>query len=106
MWGSALGSHWNCSLAKVTTFPGDSLKTEIGRVSPKTWCTDKCLNAHCLDHWGLFHGTLERCHISTVFTSCGWWRAKIFPIRDSQLARPDQTEEHSKSLVPQDAAVN
>lgn len=82
------------------------MKTEIGRVSPKTWCTDKCLNAHCLDHWGLFHGTLERCHISTVFTSCGWWRAKIFPIRDSQLARPDQTEEHSKSLVPQDAAVN
>lgn len=44
------------SLVKVTTFPGDSLRTEIGRVSLKTWCTDKCLNAHCLDHWGLFSG--------------------------------------------------
>lgn len=51
-WG--WGATGTASLAKVTTFPGDSLKTQIGRVSSKTWCTDKCLNAHCLDHWGLF----------------------------------------------------
>lgn len=83
------GAPGTASLAKVTTFLGDSLKTEIGSISPKTWCTDTCLNAHCLDHGGLFPGTLEGRHVSTVFTSCGWWRAKIFPIRDSQLARPD-----------------
>lgn len=63
-------------------------RTEIGRVGFKTWCTDKCLNAHCLDRWGLFHRLLLGSHISTVFTSCGWWRAKIFPMRDSQLATP------------------
>lgn len=68
------------SLAKVAwgtpTFPGDSLKTEIGRVSLKTWFTDQHLNAYCLDLWGLFLWHLEGHYISPVFISCGWQRAK------------------------------
>lgn len=35
-----------------------------------------------------FRGTMEGCHVSTVFTSYGWWRAKIYPLGASQLARP------------------
>uniref|UniRef100_A0A8C9AA23 Microtubule crosslinking factor 2 n=1 Tax=Prolemur simus TaxID=1328070 RepID=A0A8C9AA23_PROSS len=49
--------------AKVTrgapTFPADFVRTEIGRVSLKTWCIDKCLNAHCLDLGASFAGTVS-----------------------------------------------
>lgn len=37
-----------------------------------------------------FRGTLEGRHLSTVFTSCSWWRARIVPVRDAQVARPSQ----------------
>lgn len=103
VWGSGSVSHWNASLANVTTFPGDSSRTEIDRVTLKIWCTDKCLMPTALIAGASFPSTLEGHHISTVFTSCGWWRAKLFPVRDSHW--PGQAKEHSKRLVSQDTVV-
>lgn len=53
-----------------------------------------------------FRGTLEGRHLSTVFTSCSWWRARIVPVRDSQVAWPGQAKGHSRRLVLQDTAVD
>lgn len=84
------------SLAKVAwgtpTFPGDSLKTEIGRVSLKTWFTDQHLNAYCLDLWGLFLWHLDPC----VYIL--WLAEGKVPMRNTPLARPGQRPQQAHAL--------
>lgn len=95
------GATGTASLAKVSAFPGESLRTEI--VSLKTWCTDKCLNAHCLDPWGLFPrhpGGAPPLHCVYIL--------QLVEGKDSASKPrwPGQAKGHSRRLVLQDTVVD
>lgn len=81
-------------------------RTEIGRVGFKTWCTDKCLNAHCLDRWGLFHrhpGGEPHLHCVYIL----WLvEGKDIPNERLPVGHPRPCMEHSRRPVPQDMAVD